>query len=50
MPKKKTRAKTVTLENKLKELEQKLDCIFSRNKLEQIFEKRLMVVRSEVYF
>ena len=41
---KKTRAETVTLKNKLKELEQNPDCIFDRNyikyksKLEQICE------------
>ena len=43
---KKTHAETVTLENKLKELEQNLDCIFDRNysdyknKLEQIYEQK----------
>ena len=42
----KTRAETVTLENKLKELEQNPDCIFDRNyldyknKLEQIYEHK----------
>ena len=45
MPKK-TRANIVTLENKLKELEQNTDCIFDRkyldhkNKLEQICEEK----------
>ena len=43
---KKTRAQTVTLENKLKELEQNPDCIFDRNyldyknKLKQIYEEK----------
>ena len=42
----KTRAKTVKLQNKLKELEQHPDCIFDRNyldyqnKLEQIYEEK----------
>ena len=42
----KTRAKTVTLENKLKEEEKNFDCIFERdyldykNKLEQIYAER----------
>ena len=42
----KTRAETVTLENQLKELEEKPDCIFDRNyldyksKLEQIYEEK----------
>ena len=42
----KTRAQTVTLENKLKELEQNPDCIFDRNyldyknKLKQIYEEK----------
>ena len=43
---KKTRAETVTLENKLKELKQNPDCIFDRNyldyknKLEKIYEEK----------
>ena len=43
---KKTRAETVTLENKLNELEQNPDCLFDRNyldyknKLEQIYEEK----------
>ena len=43
---KKTRAETVTLENKLKEEEKNFDCIFERdyldykNKLEQIYAER----------
>ena len=43
---KKTRAKTVTLENKLKELKQNPDCIFDRNyldyknKFEQIYKEQ----------
>ena len=42
---KKNRVKTVTLENKLKEIERKLDCIFDpnyldyKNKVEQIYEE-----------
>ena len=48
---KKTRAETVTVENKLKELEQNPDCIFDRhyldckNKLEQIYEEKANAVK-----
>ena len=50
----KTRAKTVTLKSKLKELEQNPDFIFDRNyldyknKLEQIYEKRLMMLKNRL--
>ena len=50
----KTRAKTVTLKSKLKELEQNPDFIFDRNyldyknKLAQIYEKRLMMLKNRL--
>ena len=50
MPKE-TRAETVTLENKLKELEQNPDCIFDRNyvdyknRLDQIYKEKANGVR-----
>ena len=55
---KKTRAETVTLENKLKELEQNPDCIFDRSyikyksKLEQIYEEKAngVKIRSKCEF
>ena len=51
----KTRAETVTLQNKLKELEENPDCIFDQNyldyksKLEQIYEEKTngLTIRSE---
>ena len=50
----KTRAKTVILKSKLKELEQNPDFIFDRNyldyknKLAQIYEKRLMMLKNRL--